>query len=81
MIPSTFFGEAGNAANIETGRPALDLGDVVMDNCPTHDFAGGEALQEWLGYRNIEHVYMPTNYPDFNPVIASTSVSGVLYAN
>lgn len=64
-----FFGEAGNSANIETGRPALDLGDiVVMDNCPTHHFAGGEALQEWLGDRNIELVYTPTYSPDFNPV-------------
>ena len=64
-----FFGEARNSANIETGRPALDLGDiVVMDNCPTHHFAGGEALQEWLGDRNIELVYTPTYSPDFNPV-------------
>ena len=32
-----FFGEAGNAGNIETGRPALEVGDiVVMDNFPTH---------------------------------------------
>ena len=48
QIPSTFFiffGEAGNAVNIETKRPALEVGDiVVMDNCPTHHYAGGEAL-------------------------------------
>ena len=32
-----FFGEAGNAVNIETERPAFEVGDiVVMDNCPTH---------------------------------------------
>jgi len=57
-----FFGEAGiNAANIETGRPALEVGDiVVMDNCPTHHFAGGETLQEWLGDRDIELLYTPT---------------------
>ena len=31
-----FFGEAGSAANIETARPALEGGDiVVMDNCAT----------------------------------------------
>ena len=63
-----FFGEAGNAVNIETERPALEVGDiVVMDNCPTHHFAGGEALQEWLSDRNIELVYTPTYSPDFNP--------------
>ncbi|KAK3739434.1 hypothetical protein QZH41_015588 [Actinostola sp. cb2023] len=45
----TFFGQAGNAANIASGRPALEVGDmVVMDNCPTHHHAGGEALREWL---------------------------------
>ena len=64
-----FFGEAGNAANMETGRPALEVGDIlVMDNCATHHFAGGEALQEWLNERNIELVYTPTYSPDFNPV-------------
>ena len=62
------FGEAGSAANIETARPALEVGDiVVMDNCATHHFAGGEALQEWLNERNIELVYTPTYSPDFNP--------------
>ena len=60
-----FFGEAGNAVNIETERPALEVGDiVVMDNCPIHHFAGGEALQEWLSDRNIELVYTPTYWPD-----------------
>ena len=63
-----FFGEAGNAENIETERPALEVGDiVVMDNCPTHHYAGGEALQEWLSNQNIELVYTPTNSRDFNP--------------
>ena len=64
-----FFGEAGNAANVETGRPALKVGDIlVMDKCATHHFAGGEALQEWLNECNIERVYTPTHSPDFNPV-------------
>ena len=66
-----FFGEVGNAANMERGRPALEVGDIlVMDNCGTHHFAGGEALQdlEWLNERNIELVYRPTYSPDFNPV-------------
>ena len=49
-------------------RPALEVGDiVVMDNCPIHHFAGGEALQEWLSDCNIELVYTPTYSPDFNP--------------
>ena len=48
--------------------PALEVGDiVVMDNCPTHHFAGGEALQEWLSDRNIDLVYTPTYSSDFNP--------------
>jgi len=64
-----FFGKAGNAGNVATGRPALEVGDVVvMDNCPTHHYAGGEALQEWLEERNVELVYTPTYSPDFNPV-------------
>ena len=63
-----FFGEAGRAANIETARPVLEVGDIVVrDNCATHHFAGGEALQEWLNERNIELVYTPTYSPDFNP--------------
>ena len=53
----------------QSGRPALEVGDtIVMDNCPTHHFAGREALQEWLNERNIELVYTPTYLPDFNPV-------------
>jgi len=71
LIPSTFFiffGEAGNVVNIETERPAVEVGDfVVMDNCLTHHFAGGEALQEWLSDRNVELVCTPTYSPDFNP--------------
>ena len=63
-----FFGEAGSAANIETARRALEVGDiVVMSNCATHHFAGGEALQEWLNERNIELVYTPTYSLDINP--------------
>ena len=34
---------------METGRPALEVGDILMmDNCATHHFAGGEALRVWL---------------------------------
>jgi len=66
---NSFFGEAANAGNVTTGRPALEVGDVgVTDNRPTHYYAGGEALQEWLEERNVELVYTPTYLPDFNPV-------------
>lgn len=61
-----FFGKAGNAAYITSGRPALEV--VVVDNCPTHHYAGGETLQEWLRERNVELVYTPAYSPDFNPV-------------
>lgn len=64
-----FFGQATNAANIVSGRPALAVGDtIVMDNCAIHHYDGGEALQEWLRDRNIELIYTPTYSPDFNPV-------------
>ena len=35
-----FFGKAGNAANIETGRHALDLGDIVVGQLPHSPFRG-----------------------------------------
>lgn len=69
LIFLDFFGQAGKAASIETGRPALEVDDViVMDNCPFHHNAGGDILREWLDDRNIELVYTPTYSPDFNPV-------------
>lgn len=65
----SFFGDAGNVANIHTGRPALEVGDLVdVDNCPTLHNDGGEALREGLDDQGIELVYTPTNSPDFNPV-------------
>ena len=43
-----FFGQAAEAENM-FGRPALEVGDVVvMDNCPTHRNLGGEVLKEFL---------------------------------
>ena len=60
--------EAGNAVNFETERPALEVGNIiVMDNCPTYHFAGGEALQKLLSDWNIELVYTPIYLPDLNP--------------
>lgn len=62
-----FFGQAADAENM-LGRPALEVGDVVvMDNCPTHHNLGGEVLKEFLADMNIELVYMPAYSPDFNP--------------
>jgi len=57
-----FFGEAWNEGNVSTGRPAPGCVVVMNNNCPTHHFAGGEALQEWLGEKCW------TCSPDFNPV-------------
>lgn len=63
-----FFEEASRAANIVNGTPALEVGDiVVMDNCPTHHYEGGEILNEFLNEMGIELVYTPTYSPDFNP--------------
>ena len=42
-----FFEEACKAANIQTGRPCLDVGDiVVMDNLSAHHYEGGVILEE-----------------------------------
>jgi transposase len=63
-----FFGEAAQAGNVITQRPALEYGDiVVMDNCPTHHYDGEEVLTEFLNEIGIELVYTPTYSPDFNP--------------
>ena len=41
-----FFGEACQAADPVSGRPALDVGDiVVMDNLAVYHYEGGEILQ------------------------------------
>lgn len=77
-----FISEVGNAVNIETERPALEVGDiVVMDNCPTHHSGGGEALQEWLIGRNIELVYTPTFSRDFKPEFVFNKMRSVMCHN
>lgn len=64
-----FFEEAYNSFNPLTGRPCLEVGDVVvMDNCPIHHNQGGQVLGNFLEDLNIELVYMPAYSPDFNPV-------------
>ena len=64
-----FFGLAANAGDVQTGRPALELGDiVVLDNCPTHHYEGERNLESFLNDIGVELVYTPTYSPDFNPV-------------
>ncbi len=42
-----FFEKASNAVNLETMRPALEIGDIlVMDNLSVHHYEGGEVLEE-----------------------------------
>ena len=63
-----FFEEAYNSINPNTGRPCLEVGDIiVMDNCPFHHYEGGQVLRDFLDNLNIELVYMPSYGPDFNP--------------
>ena len=64
-----FFQEAGNSVNVKTGRPCLEVGDIlVMDNLGLHHYDGGEVLEEWLAEMGIELLYTPTYSPDFNPI-------------
>ena len=64
-----FFEEACEAANIETGRPCLDVGDiVVMDNLSAHHYEGGEILEEVFDQMGIELLYTPSYSPDLNPI-------------
>lgn len=64
-----FFGEALQASDIVTGRPALEVGDIIiMDICPIHLYDGGDALDAVLQGLGMELVYTPTYSPDLNPV-------------
>ena len=63
-----FFEEAANAVNFETQRPALEVGDIVMDNLGVHHYGGEEALEEFLADMGIELLYTPAYSPDLNPV-------------
>ena len=64
-----FFEEAGAAVNVNTGRPCLEVGDiVVMDNLSSHHYEGGEILEEWFDTMGIELLYTPSYSPDLNPV-------------
>ena len=51
----SFFEEAGEAVDIETGRPCLEVGDIViMDNLSSHHYEGGQILEEWFNTMGIE---------------------------
>jgi transposase len=64
-----FFEEAGEAVNIQTGRPCLEVGDIViMDNLSSHHYEGGEVLEEWFETMGIELLYTPSYSPDLNPI-------------
>ena len=53
-----FFLEACQAADPVSGRPALDVGDiVVMDNLAVHHYEGGKILEEILG--EISNFFLP----------------------
>ena len=41
-----FFDEPWNCVNLQSGRPCLQVGDIViMDNLSAHHFEGGEILE------------------------------------
>ena len=63
-----FFHEASQ--NIQAdGRPILEYGDhIIMDNCATHRFVGGEILGECLDEIGCILVYLPTYSPELNPI-------------
>ena len=64
-----FFEEAGNCVNLQTERPCLQVGDIiVMDNLSAHHYEGGEILEVWLEEMGIELIYLPTYSPDLNPI-------------
>ena len=64
-----FFEEAGNCVNLQTGRPCLQVGDIiVMDNLSAHHYEGGKILEVWLEEMGIELIYLPMYSPDLNPI-------------
>jgi hypothetical protein len=64
-----FFWEASQSVNELSGRPCLEVGDiVVMDNLAVHHYDGGLVLEEFLDKMGIELLYTPTYSPDLNPI-------------
>ena len=64
-----FFEEASHAADIQTGRPALEVGHlVIVDNLPAHHGEVEDALTDFLNEMSIDLLYLPVYSPDLNPV-------------
>ena len=64
-----FFQEASNAADLNTGRPALEVDDtIIVDTLPAHHGQAERALREFLEEMSIELVYLPVYSPDLDPV-------------
>jgi transposase len=54
---------------MQSGRPAIEVGDIiVMDNLAVHHFDGGEILEEYFEEMGIELLFTPSYSPDLNPV-------------
>ena len=64
-----FFEEAVNAVDPATGRPALEVDDlIIVDNLPAHHGEAETALNEFLNDMSMELIYLPVYSPDLNPV-------------
>ena len=49
------------------GSPVLECGDhIIIDNCPTHHYEGGEVLTEWLEEQGIYIIFTPFYSPELN---------------
>jgi len=66
------FDQALEEVNVLTGQPVLQVGDIlVMDNCSTHHYYGGEILEDCLADIVIELLYTPTYSTGLNPIEAA----------
>ena len=66
---SPVFEEVSYAADIHTGRPALEVGDfVIVDNLLAHRGEAEDALTDFLNELSIDLLYLSVYSPDFNSV-------------
>ena len=65
-----FFEEAVNTVDPATGRPALEVDDLIItvDNLPAHQGETETALNEFFDDMSMELIYLPIYSPDLNPV-------------
>lgn len=62
-----FFDEASLCFQPD-GRAVLEYGDhVILDNCATHRYLGGQILGEWLDDVGCVLLYLPSYSPELNP--------------